>query len=315
MKNFLLILCLLSISSLSFAQLSCDRWTLGFDFNYLTPDGEIKSNCFHDAIGLDIDVFYNLTGSNSSLQTKGVSFHIGGRFRIVGTPGEKNNILLATPADASATHTMFNGLIDLQLVGRAVWNTGTRFQPYGEIFTGPRFLGGFESINLDESYQDFEDNTTEQITSGAVMATGISLGSFYRINEKVDLNFRVGYTRSEAVDYLDLDSYDVKENVPSYTTVNAITEDLNFHLGVRIKFSCDNDCDEEEIRRSERRARRSYRSDSRYRRNANRSNNNWNNGCGNNNNSNNRKPQTKTNTNSKPKTKASSPRKNSSSKF
>lgn len=263
MKNLLFLCAFLMITTVSWAQSSCDRWTLGIDFNFLTPLDEMKANGFKEAYGVDFDVFYNMTGYNSLASKTGTSFHLGARFNVLFSPGLDGDIEFAEPAGATGEYCLYNALIDLQGVGRFIFNENGRIKPYTEIFAGPRIITGQESLELDGFFPDYEDNNSEELITDVALGWGGSVGTFIQLSPKVDFNIRMSYSQSKALDYIDLKSADLKDNIPNYTVNNAVTDALNFQVGVRIKFCNDRSEERYETRTSsrscDRRARRKYK--------------------------------------------------------
>lgn len=240
------------------AQEDCNRWSFGANFTLFAPINEMQDYNFGTAYGGSFYGLYNMTPNLGLAQ-----FHIGGRFRLGLTEARRNEVELSNPANALADRLIYNTLADLDLVLRANWAPGYRFQPYAEFFIGGRFTGTEETIRLRRTPAGYDKRNSENIVQGANLKIGTTSGLLIKLKQHIFLDMGISYVTSGRTRFSDLDSRDLLDPNYNYASVRQPAHSIDLHIGFHFTLPCWNNTTRNYREDRGRRSRRSTRRGSR----------------------------------------------------
>jgi len=232
MKKLLLLTFTLFTTSL-LAQKNCDSWYFDANYVHLRPMGEFSDNGYKRGNGISFGVYYDFFP-----RAKSITFHGGGRMNAIFGKIRKDNITLASPANARAKTQVYNAIFDAKILGRFIFTPHSRFNPYLEGYAGFRASAGHERLKLKNSHPDFDNSTSEQQVGSANWVLGAGGGLLYHLNPKVDLDVRVSYDTSPQLKYIDMNSFEKIGDDLTYDFSESAAEDIKIHIGFRFKLGC-----------------------------------------------------------------------------
>ncbi|MDA8693240.1 hypothetical protein N9L92_04190 [Saprospiraceae bacterium] len=230
MNKSILLFCLISCLSTSiFSQSFLDKFGAGINFDIKSPHGTLKENGLTNFYGLSMEVFYVGCSEKKFRFTPG--YRIGGGITksIWG-----DNVILADPAGAEATQRLFNAFLQLELIGRFIYDNGNRIRPYGEVYVGFRTVGAYENYSLIEPIEGYS-NSSDHIFSNVSTSAGIGFGALFQLSDAIDLNVRVANEYTDQIDHSNLrqDNFFSTEKIRSNNTYNT-----SFSIGIFFRPLC-----------------------------------------------------------------------------
>lgn len=224
-------LCLLAVVPL-LSQVSCDRMYLGLNYGMYLPQEELEFNNFGTAHGANMEFFYKLGLPSVA------SVHLGARLGYAGTQGRKNDILVIDPVNAGARSSVYNRLLDMQVVFRFVMEWDNRIKPYAEFYGGGRFVGTAHRIRLNEEWPGYERSSTTAVFDDASWLAGAGAGVLIALSPTVDFDFRTGLNYGQLVRHGDMDSYQLQENDIEIDAAYSVIRNTVVNVGFRFKLNC-----------------------------------------------------------------------------
>ena len=225
-----LLFCLFScLSSLIFSQSFFNKLGCGINFDAKSPQGTLKDNGLTNFYGGSLELFYVGCSEKKFRFTPG--YRIGGGITksIFG-----ENVVLADPAGVEATQRLFNAYLQIELIGRFIYDNGNRIRPYGEVYLGMRTVAAYENYVLTEPINGYS-NSSQSIFSNGSTTAGIGIGALIQLSDVVDLNLRVANEYTGQVDHNNLsqDDYYSTERITSNNTHN-----ISFSIGISTRSLC-----------------------------------------------------------------------------
>ncbi len=211
----------------------CERWSIGANFTFTQPIGEMKLNGFHSNYGLTLNAFYNLTP-----EVQGVNFHIGGKFSGGLSRGKRDRITLADPEGASARSSIYNTLVDLSLASRLVFGSKKSVQYYFDLYGGARLTGTNHDIRLRPRIPGYDRRTSERLTQYGNWSWGSATGILIHFRENTYFDIGVNYMSSQNNRFVDLNSYSEVDDIINYDIVNSISNSIGIHVGFHVVLQC-----------------------------------------------------------------------------
>ena len=243
MKRSMLFTCLINflIITSSIGQSFFEKLGSELNFDLKSPKSELRDNGLTDFYGLSLALFY--VGCND----KKIKFSPGYRVSAGITSFlDGDQVILADPEGAVATERLFNAHFSFELVGRFIYNSGKRVRPFAEVYVGPRFIGAYNNLALNERVEGY-NNTTDQIFSNVTTVSGFGIGTLIQLSESIDLNMKYGIEYSCQLDHSEL----TKDN---FVRGNRVTTNKafnnNFSIGITVRPRCGRERKSNNCRRS-----------------------------------------------------------------
>ena len=243
MKITTLSLMLTMVSTMLTAQSFFDKLGSGINFDVDSPIGDLSDNGLTNYYGLSMELFYVGCSDKKFRFTPG--YRIGGGVTRA-LSGEQ--VALTLPAGAQATEKIFNSYLNLEIVGRVIYDNNNRIRPYAEVYFGGKFTQIHELLDLNGPSEEFR-NTSEVLFSDASSTKGLGLGALIQLSDALDLNVKTTLEHTKSISHSDL-SPTATYSREEITTANSLQ--ANFSVGLTFRPRCGR---ERNINRNDRRAR------------------------------------------------------------
>ncbi len=209
------------------AQENCQDWYWGINYTFLQPLDNLQENGFGRTHGMSMEGLYNLSDGLKD------EVHIGLRLNTLLGEAERDDITLAIPENATAISRVFNSMFELKGVARWILAPNRKFSPYVEGHLGGRFVFGHETLRSAPFDRQFDLESNFYASTSAAFVYGLGAGALIQIAPNVDIDLSVNYDRGTRHQFIDMNSYQLEDNVISYDLTRSTIDDLTIHIGFR----------------------------------------------------------------------------------